>query len=82
MQTDSTTTNPHVTFVGQHSRCGCNICGDGQGASMPVCRYWDADDGWTFGVLCQSCYRHCRKPRADDYASPDGSCEQPLDDIC
>lgn len=60
-----------------YGRGYCGICGDsGRGGApgwlipSPV-RWWDPDDGWTFGVLCHGCAREAaeRGPRPDDYAS-------------
>jgi hypothetical protein len=72
--------NPAVSRVGA-TQAPCNICGDaGMGEAF---RYWDCDDGWTFGALCLSCYQYCRAPHDDDYASQDddGWTEQTMDDI-
>ena len=55
---------------------GCGICGqqdpDSQYSPLIPCRvrFWDCDDGWRSGVLCQGCAEEAaeRGPRPDDYA--------------
>lgn len=47
----------------------CGICGSRE--VVPVCcRYWDCDDGWRVGVLCEYCADECRAdgPKPGDYA--------------
>lgn len=46
----------------------CKICGEEKNLSEPK-RYWDPDDGYVFGRLCQYCLPHStRKPKPEDYA--------------
>jgi hypothetical protein len=55
---------------------GCGVCGnqdpDGQYSPLIPVRvlYWDPDDGWRSGVLCQGCAEEAaeRGPQPDDYA--------------
>lgn len=56
----------------------CGICGNGEVVPQAV-RYWDCDDGWKVGVLCEYCQEEAlvRGPRVDDYAFP-GEKEQKL----
>ena len=53
----------------------CGICGtrkvEGSSPLIPqAVRWWDADDGWKMGVLCQGCGEEAavRGPRKGDYA--------------
>ena len=46
----------------------CCICG---GSPVPqAVRYWDPDDGWKLGVLCEGCGAEAceRGPREGDFA--------------
>lgn len=54
----------------------CGVCGQRSTSCtysplvpVPV-RWWDPDDGWRFGVLCQGCAEDAsaRGPRPGDYA--------------
>lgn len=47
----------------------CKICGD-EGRLTPIVRFWDPDDGWKAGRLCDYCKEHYgpRKPHQDDCA--------------
>lgn len=48
----------------------CGICGDRDHLFPRAVRWWDADDGWRHGVLCDGCFEDAkhRGPRPDDYA--------------
>ena len=50
----------------------CGICGSRE-LIPTACRYWDPDDGWKFGVLCEYCADECRErgPEPGDYAYAD-----------
>lgn len=47
----------------------CGICGD-TNVIPRACRYWDCDDGWRHGVLCEGCADDAqhRGPQPEDYA--------------
>jgi hypothetical protein len=47
----------------------CGICGNREVVPVAV-RYWDPDDGWRMGVLCEGCGADCtdRGPKPDDFA--------------
>jgi hypothetical protein len=47
----------------------CGICGSREVVPTAV-RYWDCDDGWLMGVLCEYCLDDARErgPQPDDYA--------------
>lgn len=45
----------------------CRICGED--TTERVIRYWDPDDGWVAGRLCQYCREYAgRVPQPEDYA--------------
>lgn len=48
----------------------CGVCGATDDLVARAVRWWDCDDGWRFGVLCEYCTEECRDrgPQADDYA--------------
>ncbi len=52
----------------------CGICGHSPSANeMPnyaPLRWWDCDDGWKIGTLCEGCAKHnlLAKPKPEDYA--------------
>ena len=50
----------------------CGVCGTRDETELlpRAVRYWDPDDGWKMGVLCEGCTEECyyRGPRPSDYA--------------
>ena len=54
--------------------CYCGICGSRNESELipRAVRYWDADDGWKMGILCQECTDEARDrgPRKGGYAYP------------
>jgi hypothetical protein len=53
----------------------CSICGhhprtERDAPNVGPVRFWDPDDGWKIGTLCQGCYRSFGKvkPHPNDYA--------------
>lgn len=50
----------------------CGVCGDREPKSLlpQAVRWWDPDDGWKMGVLCEGCGEEVRErgPQPDDYA--------------
>lgn len=52
----------------------CAICGHTPASSKEspnyVHRFWDCDDGWKIGALCQHCWLDVEheQPKPDDYA--------------
>lgn len=55
----------------------CRICGSEPSGAFPepnvVVKYWEPDDGWSFGALCRGCRDEFgdAQPHPDDYAYAD-----------
>lgn len=70
------TNGPGLTVVGDPRRKWygggyCGICGHtGEGLIPVAVRWWDPDDGWKRGVLCEGCGEDAseRGPHPEDYA--------------
>lgn len=53
----------------------CGVCGripkdKTEPTNFGPIRWWDPDDGWKIGTLCESCYNEVGKdvPKPDDFA--------------
>jgi hypothetical protein len=51
-----------------HGKCYCGICGDTQNYIAKPVVFWEPDDGWIVGVLCDGCLSLIRPPRSSDFA--------------